>query len=78
MRPVPTLKRDEVKFIECTACYMKRVKVIHALLFKYLVIMFGKMVQRLVELGASFFDGIGSGFDGGVVLLGKALDDGDN
>jgi hypothetical protein len=38
--------------------------------------MFGKMVPRLVEPGASFFGDIGSGFDGGVVLLGKVHDDG--
>ncbi|SAM09428.1 hypothetical protein [Absidia glauca] len=36
------------------------------------------MVQKLVEPGASFFDGIGSGFNGDVVLLGKVADDGDD
>jgi hypothetical protein len=39
--------------------------------------MFGKVVQRLVEPGASFFGDIGSGFDGDVVLLGKVVDGGD-
>jgi hypothetical protein len=40
--------------------------------------MFGKVVQRLVEPGASFFGDIGSGFDGDVVLLGKVVDGGDD
>jgi hypothetical protein len=40
--------------------------------------MFGKMVQRLVESGASFFDDIGSSFDNDVVLLGKVVDGGDD
>jgi hypothetical protein len=40
--------------------------------------MFGKIVQRLVEPGASFFGDIGSGFNGDVVLLGKVVDDGNN
>jgi hypothetical protein len=43
-----------------------------------LVIIFGKIVQRLVEPGAFFFGDICSGFDGDVVLLGKAVDGGDN
>jgi hypothetical protein len=40
--------------------------------------MFGKMVQRLFEPRASFFGDIGSSFDGGVVQLGKVVDDGDD
>jgi hypothetical protein len=39
--------------------------------------MFGKMVQILVEPGASFFDDIGVSFDGDE-LLGKVVDDGDD
>jgi hypothetical protein len=35
--------------------------------------MFGKMVQRFVKPGASFFGDIGNGFDGAVVLLGNPL-----
>jgi hypothetical protein len=40
--------------------------------------MFGKIKQRLVEPGASFFGDIGSGFDGDVMLLGKVVDGGDD
>jgi hypothetical protein len=76
MRQVLNLKRDDVKFIECTACNIKRVEAIHTLLFEDLVIIFGKMVQRLVEPGASFFGDFGSGFYGDVVLLGKVADGG--
>jgi hypothetical protein len=35
--------------------------------------MFGKMVQRLVVPGASFFGESGSGFDGDVVMLCKVV-----
>jgi hypothetical protein len=68
------LTRDEVKFIDCTACNIKTLEAIYTLLFKDLVIMFGRMVQRLVETEASFFGDIGRGFDGDVVLLGKVAD----
>jgi hypothetical protein len=71
MRQVLIIKRDKVKFIDCTASNIKRLEAIYTLLFKDLVIMFGKMGQRLVETEASFFGDIGSGFDGVVVLLGK-------
>jgi hypothetical protein len=71
-----TLKRDGAKFIECTACIIKRLKGIHTLLFEDLVIMFGKMVQRFVKPGVSYFGDIGSGCDGNVVLLGKVVDGG--
>jgi hypothetical protein len=40
--------------------------------------MFSKMMQRLVEPGASFFGDIGSGLDGDVVLLDKVAANGDN
>jgi hypothetical protein len=40
--------------------------------------MFVKMVQRLVEPGASFFGDIGGGFDGDVALLDKVVDEGDD
>ncbi|SAM05965.1 hypothetical protein [Absidia glauca] len=36
------------------------------------------MVQRLVEPGPPFFGDIGSGFDGGVVLVGKVVDNVDD
>jgi hypothetical protein len=72
------LKRDEVKFIDFTAYNIQRLEAIYTLLFKYLIIMLGKMVQRLVKRGARFFDDIGSGFDRDVVLLGKVVDDGDD
>jgi hypothetical protein len=68
MRQVLTLKRDEVKFIDCRACSIKRLEAIYTLPFEDLVIMFVKMVQRLVEPGASFFGDISSGFDGDVGL----------
>jgi hypothetical protein len=46
--PSPNLeKRDEVTFIDCTACNIKRLKAIYTLLLEDLVIMFGKMMQRL-------------------------------
>jgi hypothetical protein len=45
-----------------TAWNIKRSESIYTLLFEDLVIMFGKMVQRLVEPGASFFGDVGSGF----------------
>jgi hypothetical protein len=63
MRQVLTLKRDEVKFIDCTACRIKRLEAI-LLLFEDFVIMFSMVVQRIVEPGASFLGDIGSGFDG--------------
>jgi hypothetical protein len=40
--------------------------------------MFVKTVQRLVEPGASLFGDIGNGFNGGVVLLGRIVDGGDD
>jgi hypothetical protein len=55
MCQVLTLKRDEVKFIDCTVCDIKKLKTIYTLLFKDWVIMLGKIVQRLFEPGASFF-----------------------
>jgi hypothetical protein len=66
---------DKVKFIDCTACNIKRLEAIYTVLFEDLVIMFGKMVQRLVEPGASFFGDIGSSFDGDSGLMGKVVDD---
>ncbi|SAM06489.1 hypothetical protein [Absidia glauca] len=56
----------------------KRQKAIYTLLFEDLVIMLGKIVQILVETGASYFGDIGSSFDGDVVLLGKVVDGGDD
>jgi hypothetical protein len=38
-----------VKFIDYTACNIKRLEAIYTLLVEDLVVMFGKMVQRLVE-----------------------------
>jgi hypothetical protein len=35
MRQVPTLKRDQVKFIDCTASNVKRLEVIHVAYRKY-------------------------------------------
>jgi hypothetical protein len=67
------LKRDEVKFIACTSCNIKRLEDIYILLLEDVVIMFGKMVQRPVEPGD-----IDIGFDGDVVLMGKSVDDGDD
>jgi hypothetical protein len=78
MRQVLALKRDKVKFINCTACNSKRLEAIYTLIFKDSVIIFGKMEQRHVEPGAFFFGDIGSRFDGGGVLLGKVIDDGDD
>ncbi|SAM01434.1 hypothetical protein [Absidia glauca] len=43
-----------------------------------LVILSGKIVQRLVEPGAPFFGDTGSGFDGDAVLLGEAAGGGDD
>jgi hypothetical protein len=78
VRQVLTLKKDKVKFIDYTACNIKIQEAIYTLLFENLVIMSGKMVQRFVEPGASFFGDIGSGFNRDVVLLGKVVDDGDD
>jgi hypothetical protein len=65
-------------FIDCTACNIKRLEAIYALLFEDMIIEFGKRVQRLVEPGASFFGNIGSGFDSDVVLLCKVVDGSDD
>jgi hypothetical protein len=42
-------------------------------MFEDLVIMFGKMVQRLVEPGTSFFGDTATGFDDDVVLLSRVV-----
>jgi hypothetical protein len=39
----------------CTACNIQRLKAIFTLLFEDLVIEFVRLVERLVEPGASFF-----------------------
>jgi hypothetical protein len=39
-----------VKIIDCTACNIKRLEAIYILLFEDLIIMFGKIVQRLVAI----------------------------
>jgi hypothetical protein len=48
-----TLKRDEVRFIDCTERNIERLEAIYTLLFEDSAIMFGKMVKRLVEPGVS-------------------------
>jgi hypothetical protein len=57
---------------------IKRLEATYSFLFEDLVIIYGKMVRRIVEPGASFFGDIGSGFDGDVVVLGKVADGDDN